>query len=55
MKAKSNEKQLPHPVCFKEVRIGPERKFIRKACHYNQFYKDTRFAPIRFYKQIVKL
>lgn len=46
---------LPHPLCFKEFRIGKERKFIRKDYHKNLFYGDTRFSPKPFYKQIIKL
>ena len=56
MKDKISElKIIFFPVCFTEVRIGPERKYKHFVYRENIYYHDFKFVPTKFYKPIVKL
>jgi len=46
---------LPYPVCFKKFTIGRERIYIHRNYYDNEYYTESRFAPHKFYKAIIKL
>lgn len=56
MKNKVKEfKIINYPVCFGEVRIGPEKKYKHFIFRENVYYDDFKFVPSKFYKPIIKL
>lgn len=53
---KNNELKIIHyPLCFEEIRIGPEKKYKHFVFRENYYYSDFKFIPSKFYKPIIKL
>ncbi len=43
------------PLCLKEFKITSKKKVVELDSHKNEYYQESAFIPVKFYKQIVKL
>lgn len=49
------KKELPHPLCFKDIRKRKEKHFKIEEFHFNSFYQDRIYVKKSFYKVIIKI